>query len=294
MCVWRRSEGEEPRLLQRLPHGGDVTALCYVDSDQCAVGSSEGRVCVYQHGEDSTLREACSWPDLHRLPSGATAACHGVASNGSAVACVGGDANIHVLSPGQRAPLATIASGTDSGSLCVAWRGAAELLTATQSGQLRLWDLRAPAQPRQSSVCAGQEWVGALAPHPTQQHVVAAGGEGGAVSLWDLRSPTRPTATIAGHDQPIVELRFHPDLPDQLFSCGLDGRLLHWHCNPGLKGDHTSTPWLAAGVARGEVETRAVLAVAPYSVDACDPCEDALLAVSGNEALYVVANLSLY
>lgn len=41
-----------------------------------------------------------------------------------------------------------------------------------------------------------------LAGHPTQQHLVAAGGEDGALAIWDMRSTAQPFTIISAHCGP--------------------------------------------------------------------------------------------
>lgn len=48
----------------------------------------------------------------------------------------------------------------------------------------------------------GQVAVCNLAGHPTQQHLVAAGGEDGTLALWDMRNTAHPFTIIAAHNGP--------------------------------------------------------------------------------------------
>lgn len=41
-----------------------------------------------------------------------------------------------------------------------------------------------------------------LAGHPTQQHLVAAGGEDGTLAIWDMRNMSHPFSIIAAHSGP--------------------------------------------------------------------------------------------
>ena len=54
------------------------------------------------------------------------------------------------------------------------------------------------------------------------------------------------------------------------------------------------TPWLQTGMTRGDVTTTSLLSAGPLPLNSVDVQADVLLAVSDNEALYVIRNVILY
>lgn len=64
--------------------------------------------------------------------------------------------------------------------------------------------------------------------HPTQRHIVVAGGSDGSLTVWDLRHNTYPMSQLNAHAKSISEVLFHQDRPDNLFTCSAGGELWHW------------------------------------------------------------------
>lgn len=65
--------------------------------------------------------------------------------------------------------------------------------------------------------------------HPTQKHIVVAGGGDGSLTVWDLRYNTYPTSQLNAHAKGVMEVLFHNDQPDNLFTCSLGGEVWHWN-----------------------------------------------------------------
>lgn len=68
-----------------------------------------------------------------------------------------------------------------------------------------------------------------IAHHPTQKHIVVAGGGDGGLTVWDLRYKTYPIGQLSAHTKSISEVLFHPDRPDNIYSCSISGELWHWN-----------------------------------------------------------------
>lgn len=68
-----------------------------------------------------------------------------------------------------------------------------------------------------------------IAHHPTQKHIVVAGGGDGSLTVWDLRYNTYPTSQLSAHSKSVSEILFHKDRPDNLFSCSISGEVWHWN-----------------------------------------------------------------
>ncbi|KAF2352847.1 WD40-repeat-containing domain, partial [Trinorchestia longiramus] len=205
VCLWRCGSEEEPKLLQELPHAGDVTDITYISRNTLAVASSNGSVSIYEHGDqpDNELTLSQCWQGCHQFPSGSAAPCTSLASEGGLVASVGEDARLLLLSPGQQLPHRVIDSGSDSSEYAVAFVKSNQVLTGSMQGQLRLWDIRSSGNtPVATMVTTEQEWVRQVSNHPSQQHVVAAAGEAGTLTLWDMRNTEQPFSCIAAHSAP--------------------------------------------------------------------------------------------
>lgn len=65
--------------------------------------------------------------------------------------------------------------------------------------------------------------------HPTQRHIVVAGGGDGSLTAWDLRENTYPVLQLNAHTKAISEILFHQDRPDNIFTCSVSGELWHWN-----------------------------------------------------------------
>lgn len=65
--------------------------------------------------------------------------------------------------------------------------------------------------------------------HPTQRHIVVAGGSDGSLTVWDLRQNTYPISQLNAHAKSVSEILFHQDRPDNLFTCSVSGELWHWN-----------------------------------------------------------------
>lgn len=68
-----------------------------------------------------------------------------------------------------------------------------------------------------------------IAHHPTQRHIVVAGGGDGSLTVWDLRHNTYPMSQLNAHAKAVSEILFHPDRPENLFTCSTSGELWHWN-----------------------------------------------------------------
>ena len=79
---------------------------------------------------------------------------------------------------------------------------ASEILTANMQGHLKLWDLRTQNSPKVILLSPDQVSVKTLSGHPTQNHLVAAGGEDGSLGLWDMRTTSQPIVLITAHSGP--------------------------------------------------------------------------------------------
>jgi len=265
-------EEADVSLVASCPHAGDVTDLRFVSSDYLATTSSSGCLTLFEHQRaNNSLDVKRRWS----LTPGFVLAA--LAVKGEEAVVVGESGALHVLDLGiggaggakfphpssgnssssSAGPKLSLA-GADSFSVTsVIYLRPAEILTANTSGQLKLWDLRLLSSKRQQqhqkqaanggndhsaptrilSMNGERVGVESLAQHPTQPHLVAAGGDDGLLTVWDLRMDKTPATLLQGHDSPVWDVAFHPSQPDHLFTCSDDGKVLHWDASSGGGGD---------------------------------------------------------
>ncbi|XP_042212319.1 nucleoporin Nup43-like isoform X2 [Homarus americanus] len=287
-------------------HSGNVNDIQYVTRDMFAAGSSTGGVKLYKHNNSNHIEEKMSWDRLHSFLGGA-APCTALATNGDQIASVGEDGKLVIINPNQKATNRTIESVGGCSVYAVVYVRASEVVTANMQGHLKLWDLRASQPAKATLLSPDQIAVCHLAGHPTQQHLVAAGGEDGALAIWDMRNTGQPFSIISAHNGPISEVKFHPGAPEHLFTCGLDGQLLHWDASASARPTHMSsfkstrelpggsvTVWLSSDVARGAIDTTCVIPQSPLPINSIDVEGTTLIAGSDNEAIFTVRKVMLY
>ncbi|MFI5978926.1 hypothetical protein [Streptomyces sp. NPDC051452] len=106
----------------------------------------------------------------------------------------------------------------------------AVLATGGRDRTVRLWDMRAPREPRETAVLTGhKDVVYALAMHPSRP-VLASAGADGTLALWDIADPRRPRrlSTLRTRMKTVRALAFSPD-GQTLVSAGSDGDVVLWN-----------------------------------------------------------------
>lgn len=304
--VWHVPESDDdPTQIHQLPHPGSVSDIQYITRDMLAVGGNLGDVKLYQHDGNNHLEEKMSWDRAHTFMGG-PAPCTALATNGDQIASVGEDGKLVIINPNQKNPIRNIESVGGCSVYAVVYVRASEVVTANMQGHLKLWDLRASQPAKATLLSPDQIAVCDLAGHPTQQHLVAAGGEDGALAIWDMRNINQPFTIISAHNGPISEVCFHPGAPEHVFTCGLDGQLLHWDASASARPTHVPfkstreplggsvTVWLSSDVARGAIDTTNVIPHSPLPINSLDVEGSTLVAGSDNEAIYTVRQVLLY
>jgi len=263
--IYAVDESADVSLLASCPHAGDVTDLRFVSLEYLATTSSNGCVTLFEHQKTNQSVEAKgNWS----LTPGFVLTA--LAVKGDEAVAVGESGSLHVLDLGVGGSGASKYSHSSSSSsstklslsaadsfsiTSVIYLRPMELLSANSSGQLKLWDLRLLGSSKQQSqhsnssssssssspskiLSINGERVGvqSLAQHPTQPHLVAAGGDDGLLTIWDLRMEKTPATLLQGHDSPVWDVGFHPSHPDHLFTCSDDGKVLHWDASAGGDG----------------------------------------------------------
>ncbi|KAK4473063.1 hypothetical protein MN116_004255 [Schistosoma mekongi] len=112
-----------------------------------------------------------------------------------------------------------------------------ELVTASQDGKLKLFDIR---DPNPNSSCqiffqrtASPSPVRDVSFCPKQGFMVAAAQENGVISIWDTRKGSRPFRAFQGHSCSITTLDWHPNW--NITTC-------NWLATAGAR-DHLTKVW---------------------------------------------------
>lgn len=330
LCVWKLSaeqqddtmdgtglaEGEtrEPKLVCEVPHMGDVTGLEFASTDQLISASSRGTVAVYKHHRNSeTISRVHEWEGLHHHPGERTCPCTCISTQGTdMVVSAGEDGRINVLNLGHRKPVRVFDKADSCTINSITFLKQFEVLTVNSSGQLKIFDLRQtdddPA--RSLSVTGEQTPLHCVDKHPTQNHIVATGGQDGVLCIWDLRQEKFPVTLLEAHSSSMWEVKFHPTNPDHLFSCSEDGSVWHWDATSvaqtiagtgaGSGGGslftqhHTtstpgiSSPWLSIDSGRNKMEITTLLPSQNLPVNTIDIESQTLVCGTDEEALYII------
>lgn len=306
VAIWKIPEGgsQVPILLSAYLHPGDVTGLAWVNQDVLACSSSRGGMKLLMLEHQRVLQEGQTWSSLNGV-GGIT----GLATHGDALAAVGQDGTISVLNVRQSAPVRVYEKGDSCSITDVIFSRTAEIVTANMRGQLKLFDLRSNQQ--EAATCFllsnDQSAIHSLARHPAQGHILISGGEDGYMAVWDLRKGRIPVTLLSAHQAPISEVKFHPDLPDHIFTCSQGGELLHWNgasvkahstASHLTSGDHAAldnlnsiSPWLSSETVKHKVETNSLVSRQPLPINTLDIMGHSLVFGGDNEAFYVLHNI---
>ncbi|CAI8020948.1 Nucleoporin Nup43 [Geodia barretti] len=137
----------EPARVCEVGVEGDVMDLRFVDEERMAVGLSSGSVALLHfRAPQKTITRSRQWDRIHYIttrlqPRPVTA----VATSGLTIATGGEDGRINILHPENSAPLRTIENADNAVVTGLVSTMKTELLATSSSGQLKLWDLRAPS-----------------------------------------------------------------------------------------------------------------------------------------------------
>ena len=111
---------------------------------------------------------------------------------------------------------------------------AAYMLSGSQDGTVRMWDLRDLAGDRSIMTCQSrQKYIGNsdgirdLRWSPTDGTEFAVGTDNGIVQCWDIRKPAAPLLKISAHEKSCHSIDWHPD-GKYLVSGGTDKNIRVW------------------------------------------------------------------
>ncbi|KAJ5709290.1 hypothetical protein N7493_010624 [Penicillium malachiteum] len=108
------------------------------------------------------------------------------------------------------------------------------LLSGSQDGTIRMWDLRSASANRTLSTCGSKhvyqgnsDAIRDVRWSPTDGVVFATAADSGAIQMWDSRKTTAPLLRIAAHDRPCFAVDWHPD-GKHIVSGGTDRQVKVW------------------------------------------------------------------
>ncbi|KAL4937144.1 hypothetical protein BDV06DRAFT_203553 [Aspergillus oleicola] len=112
------------------------------------------------------------------------------------------------------------------------------LLSGSQDGHIRMWDLRDAQPDRGVPVCqsthtynGNSDAIRDIMWSPNDGVLVAAATDSGSIQLWDVRKQTSPVMRITAHDRPCYSVDWHPN-GKHLVSGGTDRQVKVWEFTP--------------------------------------------------------------
>ncbi|XP_067207554.1 nucleoporin Nup43 [Linepithema humile] len=297
--TFRTNYDEEPSpvVLSSYTFLGDVTELKFISKDFFVVSSSLGSVRLLQIEEEcAEFKEHMAWEFIHNFKTTDYASCTALSTFEQDIASAGEDGKLNLLTAAEKKPVRVI--DADSCSIyCVDFLKHNEVLTGNSRGHMKIWDLRSNRDvPDTTFMLSDQVKTAAtsVTHHPTQRHIVVAGGGDGSLTAWDLRENTYPVLQLNAHTKAISEILFHQDRPDNIFTCSVSGELWHWNNaqSSKLKLDSTDTHWLKQTIsANGKVNATSLCAAMHKPINSIDINRSTLLFGCDNEAMYIVKNV---
>ncbi|KAF5301006.1 hypothetical protein FQR65_LT08989 [Abscondita terminalis] len=311
--LWNFEQGEDdtdiyPFIVQNYPFEGDVTEAKFIDADHCVVSSSLGSVHYLKIantliGDVEITKEKC-WSNIHRCKNNEPVLCSSFTVYEHDIVTIGEDGSINLLNVERDNVLRRIEEADSCSLNCVSFVKHSDILTGNSRGQMKIWDLRSKEnKPSNSFMLSGDQIAATcLAYHPNQRHMVVAGDEEGSLTVWDLRQNAFPVNLLSAHSESVSEIQFHPDHPDQMFSCSSSGELWHWITNkPGPHGgkllnvsEKETNTWLSTESIKDKFEVFMLMPKLHKPINSIDLSRNRVLCGCDNEAIYLIDNVNIY
>ncbi|XP_012283346.1 nucleoporin Nup43 [Orussus abietinus] len=279
---------------------GDVTELKFISKDRFVASSSVGSIKLLQIQDNpyTQFKEVMLWKYVHNFSvSTDFASCTALSTFEEDIVSVGEDGRINLLTAREENPVRIIENADSCSLHCVDFLRHSEILTGNLRGHMKVWDLRSDQDiPATTFMLSEQVKTEAtsIAHHPTQRHIVVAGGGDGSLTVWDLRRNTYPISQLNAHSKAVAEIMFHPDRPEHLFTCSLGGELWQWNAQGSkLKPDTADKHWLNTVGANGNVNVTSLCSALHKPINSIDVDRSTLLCGCDNEAMYVIKNIML-
>ncbi|XP_020283292.1 nucleoporin Nup43 [Pseudomyrmex gracilis] len=291
-----------PDILSSHSFLGDVTELKFVSRDFFVASSSLGSVRLLQVDEDtcSEFKEHMAWEFIHSFKTTDYASCTALSTFEQDIASVGEDGRLNLLTAAEKKPVRVIENADSCSIYCVDFLKHNEVLTGNSRGHMKIWDLRNNRDvPDSTFMLSDQVKTAAtsITHHPTQRHIVVAGGGDGSLTAWDLRENTYPIVQLNAHAKAVSEIFFHQDRPDNIFTCSVSGELWHWNNAPSSKlklNSVSDAHWLKQTVStNAKVTATSLCPVMHKPINSIDINRSLLLFGCDNEAMYIVKNVPI-
>lgn len=104
------------------------------------------------------------------------------------------------------------------------WRTQSEVITASRSGHLRIYDTR-NSTASFDPIVDKTGGLTCLAVHPTQRNLIVTGNESGEILMWDLARLDKPFRRIKAHRQDLTSISFDIHNAGSILSSSLDGTI---------------------------------------------------------------------
>lgn len=115
------------------------------------------------------------------------------------------------------------------------------LLSGSQDGSIRMWDLRSASANRSLSTCGSKhvyqsnsDAIRDVRWSPTDGVVFATASDSGAIQMWDSRKTNAPLLRLAAHERPCFAVDWHPD-GKHIVSGGTDRLVKVWDFSPSAE-----------------------------------------------------------
>lgn len=287
-----------PAIVSSYPFLGNVTEIKFIAKDYFVASSSLGSVTLLHITDNpySQFDKRMSWDNIHTFKTLEHASCTGLSAFEQDIATVGEDGKINLLTAAQKKPVRVIEHADSCSIHCIDFLRHTEILTGNLRGHMKVWDLRNDQDvPAATFMLSEQSKTEAtsIAHHPTQRHIVVAGGGDGSLTVWDLRHNTYPISQLNAHGKAVSEILFHKDRPENLFTCSVSGELWHWNNvqNSKLKLDSIDTHWLNTIGSSGKVNVTSLCSAMHKPINSIDVNRSTLLFGCDNEAMYIIRNV---
>ena len=184
-----------------------------------------------------------------------------------------------------------------------------EVITGNNRGQMKLLDLNSAESVKSFRISDTDDNYAAtcITRHPTHTHMVLIGSEKGTISVWDLRQTSTELNILEAHNGPVMEMKFHPSYPQQLFTCSMAGELWHWHQK---KPTNTSTNtlfvqkslqdlednsklWFMNRNSFDKIEVNPLMSPLHLPINSLDISKHRLVCGADNEGVNLINNLPL-
>lgn len=170
-----------PKAVAKLSVQGYISGLEIVDHNNFVVSSGSGVSCIYLNRdmERNNLNENFRFENLHKFKTNDPALCTGLSVHEDAIATIGEDGKIAVLSLNSQKihmELEDVDSVTQTAVNFINYK---ELLTGNRLGIMKSFDLRSGLKEPVNTFpisCEDEKRSNAvtcIANHPTQQHIVS-------------------------------------------------------------------------------------------------------------------------